>query len=69
MVLPYFSVSLPRTAAPVIDLDDETFRYARRRGEGTVAIARLLLMAPAIVIMDEAAAHLGSSPRRHCSGP
>lgn len=27
MVLPYFSVSLPRTAAPVIDLDDETFRY------------------------------------------
>jgi ABC-type methionine transport system ATPase subunit len=67
--VPYFSVSQPRSAAPVIDLDDEAFRYPWPTGEGTVAIARLLLMAPAIVIMDEAAAHLGSSPRRHCSGP
>ncbi len=32
MVLLYFSVSLPRTAAPVIDLDDETFRYPSPTG-------------------------------------
>lgn len=68
MVLPYYGVAAAHRSA-----GDRPRRRdlpvpsptGRRHGCHRAVAAH----GPAIVIMDEAAAHLGSSPRRHCSGP